>query len=121
MTQALYNDHVFGILIDAYTAGSNRDILDDPLLHVASLIEYPRSFGIVLSGGLANVDKEVLDYVKTNEGNILEVLERFTQKLKVFTHYGSIRLILNFRPRNFECSFSFVQKNTQGTTINHFL
>ncbi|XP_057300557.1 uncharacterized protein LOC130633755 isoform X2 [Hydractinia symbiolongicarpus] len=92
LTQALHNDHVFGILIDAYTAGSNRDILDDPLLHVANLIKYPRSFGVVLSGGLANVDQEVLDYVKTNEGNILEVLEMFTQKLKPQTAAKEVSL-----------------------------
>ncbi|XP_057300554.1 uncharacterized protein LOC130633709 isoform X2 [Hydractinia symbiolongicarpus] len=82
LAKALKSEKVEGILVDAYTAGYYKDELNDPAFIAASLIEYPRTFGVVLSGSLANVKKNVADYVNSNQGRILDILENFTEKME---------------------------------------
>lgn len=84
LARALKSEKVEGILVDAYTAGHYKDELDDPAFIAASLIEYPRTFGVVLSGSLANVEKNVADYVESNQARILDILENFTEKMEVW-------------------------------------
>ena len=83
MVDALSSGEVSGILIDAYTAGAEKDILNDPLLHPVAIINYPRWFGLVVSGTLANVEYELNDYVLSHQGEILRILERLTDKMEV--------------------------------------
>ena len=83
LVDALESKTVSAILIDAYTAGENKDVLSNPLLLPVKLIEYPRWFGAVVTGALANVESELNDYVSTNQGKILQVLEKFTEKMEV--------------------------------------
>ncbi|XP_057305531.1 uncharacterized protein LOC130642791 [Hydractinia symbiolongicarpus] len=81
LVNSLVNHEVDGILLDAYTSGSYKSFLKQAGVQETSLVEFPRTYGVVLSGGLARVNEEVRDYVASNEDKILKVLEMYTTKL----------------------------------------
>lgn len=83
LVDSLVNHEVDGILLDAYTSGSYKSFLKQAGVLEKSLVEFPRTYGVVLSGGLARVNEEVCDYVFSNEDKILNVLEMYTTKLNV--------------------------------------
>lgn len=83
MKDALLRGDIQGVLLDAYTAGSNRNAFHHPQLRALSMIKYPRTYGVVLSGALAHVSNEARDYVQTNQQRILEILQRSTEAMEV--------------------------------------
>ena len=83
LKDALLSRDVDGILIDAYTAGSERTLFDHPQIRASQILKYPRSYGIVMSGQLANVANEARDYISANQQMILDIIDKKTNKMEV--------------------------------------
>ncbi|XP_066925678.1 uncharacterized protein [Clytia hemisphaerica] len=83
LRDALLNNDVEGVLLDAYTAGANADLFADERLRAATLLEYPRSYGFVLSGGLRSVAAEFKSFMKSDEDRILSILTNSTEPMGV--------------------------------------
>uniref|UniRef100_A0A7M5X8J7 Uncharacterized protein n=2 Tax=Clytia hemisphaerica TaxID=252671 RepID=A0A7M5X8J7_9CNID len=85
--QALREDllagKIEGVLLDAYTAGANAHLFTDERLRAATKLEYPRSYGFVLSGGLKSVATEFKSYIRTEEDWILGILKNSTEPMGV--------------------------------------
>ena len=71
------------MLLDAYTAGANAHLFADERLRAATKLEYPRSYGFVLSGGLKSVAAEFKSYIRTEEDRILGILKNSTEPMGV--------------------------------------
>lgn len=74
--------------MDAYTAGAAKDVFDHPQLRAQELLKYPRTYGFVLSGDLADVSEEFKDYISVNEEYILSILTNTTEPMQV--HFASV-------------------------------
>jgi len=77
---------VDGILLDVYTVGSNINLYDAVHMNPVKLIEYPRYYGVVLSGHLANIAQELADNARARENEILGLLNDFKQTVPVSTN-----------------------------------
>ena len=48
--KALLNNEVNGLLVDAYTMGSRKDLFEKPNLLVSKILDYKTTYGIVIGG-----------------------------------------------------------------------
>ena len=71
------------MLLDAYTAGDQSSLFADERLRAATKLEYPRSYGFVLSGDLKNVAGEMKDFFYVHKESILEILTSSTEPMGV--------------------------------------
>ena len=78
-----------GILLDAYTVGSNKNLYDAVHMNPVKLIQYPRYYGVALSGHLANIAQELTDNARARENEILVMLDEFKEVVPVCTSSGS--------------------------------
>lgn len=69
--------------MDAYTAGGNLHVFDDPLIRVAKLLKVDRTFGVVLSGDLHNLREEFVQFIKTNKIMIEGIVKNATVSVQV--------------------------------------
>ena len=83
LRDALLSREVEGVLIDAYTAGSSGSLFVKPGIRAVEVLRYPRSYGLVLSGRMANLADEARVYLASNQNKILKLVESNTQKMKV--------------------------------------
>lgn len=83
LKDALLSREVEGVLIDAYTAGSSGSLFVQPGIRAVEVLPYPRSYGLVLSGRMANLVEEARVYLASNQNDIIELVESNTQKMKV--------------------------------------
>ncbi|XP_057300635.1 uncharacterized protein LOC130634855 isoform X2 [Hydractinia symbiolongicarpus] len=81
LLSALNSGHVSGILLDVYTAASNKDILNNEEYRAVNLLKFPRTYGVVFSGTLANVERLAVDYVAAHQTEILAVVDDFTENI----------------------------------------
>jgi len=79
----LLANEIKGVLLDAYTAGANAHLFADERLRVATKLEYPRSYGFVLSGDLKSMAAEFRSYIKSDEERILKALSNSTVPMGV--------------------------------------
>ena len=75
--EALRNKIVDGVLLDAYTVSSNIRLYDYENFNPVKLIKYPRYYGVVLSGDLANIARELGDNARAKENEILAALDSY--------------------------------------------
>ena len=80
---ALRDKVVDGILLDAYTVSSNMHLYDHDNFNPVKLIKYPRYYGVVLSGDLANIARELGDNARAKENEILAALDTFKDTVPV--------------------------------------
>ena len=80
---SLTSKHVDGVLLDAYTASSMRQAIDRSEAHPVKLVEYPRYYGVVLSGQLAYVSKSLEDNIRFFQQDVIELIAQNTKKMKV--------------------------------------
>ena len=78
------NHKVDSILLDAYSASSIRKNIDIEEIHPVKLVEYPRFYGVVLSGQTKFITKTLQDNVRLIENDILRMIATNTQKMKVY-------------------------------------
>lgn len=83
LKEALLSKEVRYIILDAYTAGANQHVFNDPLIRVAKLLKVDRTFGVVLSGDLGNVREEFVGFVKENDKLIMNILKNSTIDVQV--------------------------------------
>ena len=72
-----------GVLVDAYTAGSSGSLFVQPGTRAVDVLHYPRSYGFVLSGRMANLAEEARVYLASNQNEILKLVESNTERMKV--------------------------------------
>ena len=83
LRDALLDEEIEGVLLDAYTAGDQSSLFADERLRAAAKLEYPRSYGFVLSGDLKNVAGELKDFLYVNKESIIEILTTSTEPMGV--------------------------------------
>ena len=111
---SLTSKHVDGVLMDAYTASSIRQSIDRSGADPVKLVDYPRYYGVVLSGNLAHIGKSLEDNIRSQDEDIMKIIEQNTNKIKVFTFvlfslYNQnlhLRVLMNWI---FECVYKFTQ------------
>ena len=69
--------------MDAYTASSMRDAIDLSGAHPVKLVEYPRYYGVVLSGNLKYISHSMEQNIHFFENDIVEMIAGHTDKMKV--------------------------------------
>lgn len=79
----MIDGEIDGILVDAYTAGSNREDFQRPNLRPTKMLKYPRTYGFVVSGDLKNVANAMRDFIRINEKRILDSLSMNTHLMEV--------------------------------------
>ena len=52
-------------------------------MRAVSVLNYPRSYGFVLSGRMANLVDEARVYVMSNQNEILKMVQENTERMKV--------------------------------------
>eukprot|EP00111_Clytia_hemisphaerica_P004297 TCONS_00012267-protein len=82
LVDALMDETVDAILIDAYKAGDAKNILSLPTIRPAKLIEYPRYYGFVFSGALASSASAFEDYIDAKGSEIMTILENTSEKME---------------------------------------
>ncbi|XP_057309719.1 uncharacterized protein LOC130647766 isoform X2 [Hydractinia symbiolongicarpus] len=82
LADALIDGEIDGILVDAYTAGSNREDFQRPNLRPTKMLKYPRTYGFVVSGDLKNVANAMRDFIRINEKRILDSLSMNTHLME---------------------------------------
>jgi hypothetical protein len=58
-------------------------MFSDPRLRAAEKMDYGRTYGFILSGDLANVKGEFMDYIKVFEDQIMMILTNTTDPMSV--------------------------------------
>ena len=72
------------ILIDAYTASEHMDFLQaSSVYRITDLIYYPRDFGFVATGVMANLKPNIDGYLAANRQKITEMIQNFTKEIPV--------------------------------------
>ena len=116
LRDALLSREVEGVLIDAYTAGSSGSLFVKPGIRAVEVLRYPRSYGLVLSGRMANLADEARVYLASNQNEILKLVESNTQKMKVINFkkyfFNSPGHILHFIPEQRKSFKTFRQYTT---------
>ncbi|XP_066930169.1 uncharacterized protein [Clytia hemisphaerica] len=79
---ALTQKEVHGVLMDAYTASSMRNAIDLSGAHPVKLVEYPRYYGVVLSGHLKYIAHSMEASIHFHEKDIVEMIAGQTDKMK---------------------------------------
>ena len=82
---SLTSKQVDGVLMDAYTASSIRQSIDRSEADPVKFVDYPRYYGVVLSGNLAHIGKSFEDNIRSHNEDIMKIIEQNTDKMKVFT------------------------------------
>ena len=72
-----------GVLLDAYVASSIRESIDRSGADPVKLVDYPRYYGVVLSGNLAHIGKSFEDNLRSYDEDIMKFIEKNTNKIKV--------------------------------------
>ena len=72
-----------GVLLDAYVASSIRESIDPSGADPVKLVDYPRYYGVVLSGNLAHIGKSFEDNLRSYDEDIMKFIEKNTNKIKV--------------------------------------
>jgi len=101
----LLEDEVRYVILDAYTAGSNKHIFKHERIRVGKILKVPRTYGFVLSGDLVNVVEEFRDYIKVHEKKILEILKNNTVPIEVCQnqlHWTLYKFVRRFKVQNRE-------------------
>lgn len=73
---ALVSKRVDGILLDSYVASDYAQQISEKELDPVELVHYPRYYGAVLSGQLANIANLLHDNLKAEESRILKRLDK---------------------------------------------
>ena len=81
--EALTNGAIKGFIVDSFTAGSYGLSFTQLGFRATKVFYYPRSYGLVLSGGLSNIASETRDFISTNQQRIIELVTQRTQRSKV--------------------------------------
>ena len=84
------------MLLDAYTAGANARLFADERLRAATKLEYPRSYGFVLSGDLKSMAAEFRSYIKSDEERVLGALMNSTEPMGVRKSSCAKKPLLSF-------------------------
>ena len=84
---SLTSKHVDGVLMDAYTASSIRQSIDRSEADPVKLVDYPRYYGVVLSGNLAHIGKSFEDNIRSHNEDIMQLIEQNTDKIKVLMNF----------------------------------
>ena len=80
---SLTSKHVDGVLLDAYVASSIRESIDRSGADPVKLVDYPRYYGVVLSGNLAHIGKSFEDNIRSYDKEIMKMIKQNTDKMKV--------------------------------------
>ena len=84
VAKAIETKEVMGALLDAYSAGTKKEFFKQHKdIYVNRMIKYPAAYGIVLSGGMENVQAEFRDYISVFSPKILTLVEANTEKMEV--------------------------------------
>ncbi|XP_066928820.1 uncharacterized protein [Clytia hemisphaerica] len=83
LREDLLAEKIEGVLLDAYTAGANAHLFADERLRAATKLEYPRSYGFVLSGGLKSMAAEFRSYIRSDQERVLSALMNSTEPMGV--------------------------------------
>ena len=93
---ALTNREVKGMLMDAFTVGSKKDLFNRRDLRISKLLDYKAAYGVVLGGEAKKLQKCLQRYVGEQRSEISKIVERNVETIEV----GRIRFDSKFRFRD---------------------
>lgn len=80
---ALTNREVKGMLIDAFTVGSKKDLFNRRDLRISKLLDYKAAYGVVLGGEAKKLQKCLQKYVSEQRSEISKIVERNVESIEV--------------------------------------
>lgn len=83
MYRALKQRKVDGVLIDAYTAGSRKDLFGDKELRITKIISHSASYGVVLSGDAKRLQTCYRSYLKEERVRVFGVITKYIEQVEV--------------------------------------
>jgi len=93
---ALTNREVKGMLIDAFTVGSQKHLFNRRDLRISKLLDYKAAYGVVLGGEAKKLQKCLQRYVAEQRSEISKIVETNVETIEV----GRIRFDSKFRFRD---------------------
>ena len=93
--EALMGREVKGVLIESNIASSRSDLFSRDELTVLRLIDYPLSYGYVLSGDARNLRKYIAIEVDKRQIEIMETMKNLTGYIEVINTLEKVNKCLN--------------------------
>lgn len=81
--EALTNREVKGMLIDAFTVGSKKELFDRRDLRISQLLDYSAAYGAVLGGEAKKLQKCFQKYVSEQRSEISKIVENNVDTIEV--------------------------------------
>ena len=83
ISDALFQDKVLGLLVDAFAAGTHPDLFNRSNMNPKTIYNYPTSYGLVLSGPMKNAADFFKGYIADNQLYILDLIKKNAVKMEV--------------------------------------
>ena len=80
---ALTNREVKGMLIDAFTVGSRKELFNRRDLRISKLLDYSSAYGAVLGGEARKLQKCFQEYVSEQRSEISKIVEDNVDSIEV--------------------------------------
>lgn len=81
--EALTNREVKGILIDAFTVGSKKELFNRRDLRISKLLDYSAAYGAALGGEAKKLQKCFQEYVGEQRSEISKIVQENAERIEV--------------------------------------
>lgn len=95
--EALQNREVKGMLIDAFTVGSKKELFNRRDLRISKLLDHSAAHGAALGGEAKKLQKCLQKYVGEQRSEISKIVQQNVDTIKVIVVEAAVSILKTFK------------------------